>query len=650
MRTSVVDEGLQIKQPCQNSAMWGQRLPRRITTWRRQVEIWWNSRNEEGMAERTLISSHRYVAFLFALAAVLFTSSLGFAAGLANGKVVVDVRQKVSPELLAYVSSLNPGPVDVVIQLTEKPGSFKIEGVKVKTGRRMKNLEMVTMTLPATSVLSVAAMNGVRYISWDRPVSMSLDHAAKAVAADIGWSFGLKGNGVAVAVIDSGIWEHPDLNEFGSTDSRVVYSESFVPGDASTSDLYGHGTHVAGIVGGNGQSSGTGYKGEYRGISPEANIVNLRVLDANGQGSDSAVIAAIDRAIELKAKYNIGVINLSLGRPVYESYVNDPLCQAVEAAWKVGIVVVVAAGNSGRDNSMGTRGYGTIAAPANDPYVITVGATDMNNTFTRTDDAIASYSSKGPTMLDHVVKPDLVAPGNSVVSLIDPTGTLSDNNPKLDVYPCDPDSGKCNSTVGAAQYFRLSGTSMAAPVVSGAAALMLQNDPTLTPDLIKARMMKTAWKGFAAFTTARDTNGKSYKNQADVFTYGAGYLDVQGALNSTDTGDGAALSPTASYNALTGQVSLNFGPASTSVMWGSSVLWGSSVIWGAAISDPKTNALWGSSVIWGANLDSGFSVIWGSSVIWGASTNTAFSPGDEGDCAADDATCGLDPEAPPVLP
>src|SRR5262249_9468031 len=156
----------------------------------------------------------------------------------------------------------------------------------------------------------------------------------------------------------------------------------------------------------------------------------------NGQGADSAGIAAIDRAIELKGKYHIGGINLSLGRPVYESYVNDPLCQAVEAAWKAGIVVVVGAGNGGRGNSLGTHGYATVAVPANDPYAITVGATDMNGTFSRTDDTIASYSAKGPTILDHVVKPDLVAPGNRVVSLVDPNGTLTANNPKLDIYPC----------------------------------------------------------------------------------------------------------------------------------------------------------------------------------------------------------------------
>ena len=155
------------------------------------------------------------------------------------------------------------------------------------------------------------------------------------------------------------------------------------------------------------------------------NLIDLRVLDANGGGTDEDVISAIEMAISLKSTYNIRVINLSLGRPVYESYTQDPLCQAVEAAWKAGIVVVVAAGNDGRDNTFGEQGYGTITAPGNDPYVITVGAMKAEATYTRTDDLIASYSSKGPTQIDHIVKPDVVAPGNQVVSLLAPGSTLA---------------------------------------------------------------------------------------------------------------------------------------------------------------------------------------------------------------------------------
>src|SRR6266446_960172 len=180
---------------------------------------------------------------------------------------------------------------------------------------------------------------------------------------------------------------------------------------------FGHGTHVAGLIGGAGVSSGlaNGYQAVYAGTAPNVNLVNLRVLDQYGFGTDSQVIAAIQQAIALQSIYNIRVINMSLGRPVFESYTLDPVDQAVEAAWKAGIVVVVAAGNNGRYAA--TNGYATIGAPGNDPAVITVGATLTLGTATRVDDTIASYSSKGPTAIDHIVKPDLVAPGNRLVSL-----------------------------------------------------------------------------------------------------------------------------------------------------------------------------------------------------------------------------------------
>jgi serine protease AprX len=164
-------------------------------------------------------------------------------------------------------------------------------------------------------------------------------------------------------VIDSGVYAHDDLKTANGLASRIVYSQSFLPG-LSASDQNGHGTHVAGIVGGNGKdSTGVGFTRTFKGIAPNVNLVNLRVLDANGAGTDAGVIDAIETAISLKDTYNIRIINLSLGRPVYESYTLDPLCQAVEAAWRAGIVVITAAGNYGRDNSAHTKGYGTIVSP-----------------------------------------------------------------------------------------------------------------------------------------------------------------------------------------------------------------------------------------------------------------------------------------------
>jgi len=233
---------------------------------------------------------------------------------------------------------------------------------------------------------------------------------------------------MGVAVLDSGVNSVTDLNSDGNSNpSRVVYSESFVPGYDNANDDFGHGTHVSGIIAGNGYDSAflQSYRNVYQGIAPEVNIVNLRVLDPNGAGTDSSTIGAIQQAIALKSTYNIRVMNLSLARGVYESYTLDPLCQAVESAWQAGIVVVVSAGNMGEYVDAGTNGYATIGAPGNDPYVITVGASNLHGTGLQTAQTMTSYSSKGPTTFDHIVKPDLVAPGNAVVSLrSSPNNTL----------------------------------------------------------------------------------------------------------------------------------------------------------------------------------------------------------------------------------
>jgi len=437
-----------------------------------------------------------------------------------------------------------------------------------------------------------------------------------------------------VAVIDSGIYSnHNDLKSASSTSSstsRVVYSQNFVPSTTSTSDAYGHGTHVAGIIGGNGYNS-TCYNCAitFRGAAPNVKLINLRVLDQNGQGSDSSVIAAIDRAIALKSTYNIRVINLSLGRGVYESYQQDPLCRAVEKAWKAGMVVVVAAGNLGRDNSFGNQGYGTITAPGNDPYVLTVGAMKSMFTDTPADDQIATYSSKGPSAVDHVVKPDIVAAGNGRISLLASTSaSLYANNASTAVPKNFYQTGA--SSYASSNYYRLSGTSMATPEVSGTVALMLQKNPSLTPDQVKARLMKTASKNFSAYSTYTDpTTQVTYVEQYDIFTVGAGYLNVAAALSSRDLASataGSALSPTVVYNSSNGTVTLaNQG---SSVIWGGSVLWGTSVVWGTSVSG--NSVLWGTSihgnsVLWGTSA-SAQSVLWGSSVLWG---NTITTNGDK---------------------
>ncbi|MFZ0418322.1 MAG: S8 family peptidase [Candidatus Sulfotelmatobacter sp.] len=431
--------------------------------------------------------------------------------------------------------------------------------------------------LDGNGIQSLSNQSNVVYISSDRPLAPSDNNANGAINAQFAWQSGYSGAGVGVALIDSGVYSHPDLYQGILPFSRVVYQQSFVPGNSSTNDQYGHGTHVAGLIAGDGLSStGPSFSQTFKGLAPGANIVNLRVLDQNGAGTDSLVIAAINQAISLKSRYNIRVINLSLGRAIYESYKLDPLCQAVEQAWKNGIVVVVAAGNNGRYQP--TDGYATVTSPGNDPYVITVGDMKPMGTPTRVDDLIASYSSKGPTVVDAVVKPDLVAPGNLLVSLEAPNSTLYNEFPTDQVpysYYVNGGSSAISPT-----YFQLSGTSMATGIVSGVVADVLQKSPNLTPDQVKARLMLTAYKTFPQSSSTTDpTTGITYTDQYDVFTIGAGYVDVEAALNSTALAKGTAMSPIATFNSNTNEVTLTDDP---SAVWNTSSTWSNTAVWGAS--------------------------------------------------------------------
>jgi serine protease AprX len=526
------------------------------------------------------------------------------------------------------------GTVDVIIQFNQTPTDVQHQKVQNKGGVLKTKLDFIKgahYSVPVGSVEALADDPDVAYISPDRRLNGLLDNTARAVNANVAWQSGWDGTGITVAVIDSGITTNisssADLYSSGGGGGklRILYSQDFVGG--GTDDHYGHGQHVAGVIAGSGKNSSYSWTDTrtFKGIAPNASLVNLRVLDQNGQGTDSGVIAAIQQAIYLQSKYKIRVINLSLGRQVYESYKLDPLCQAVEAAWKKGIVVVAAAGNYGRDNSMGTSGYATITAPGNDPYVITVGAMKTEGSPDRSNSLITSYSSKGPTLIDHVVKPDIVAPGNRVVSLfasyIDPTtglntaATLPQQYSQNLVQYCYYQQYTCGSSSNL--YYSLSGTSMATPVVSGGVALLLQAQPRLTPDQVKARLMKTAYKKFPSYSTATDPiTGATYTSQYDIFTVGAGLLDIGAAIASSDLATGSALSPTAVYDSTQNAVYLVTDAGST---WGTSIVWGSSIVWGTNVFVNGTSIVWGDSVCWGTSTDTGFSVVWGTSIVWGTS-------------------------------
>ena len=313
-----------------------------------------------------------------------------------------------------------------------------------------------------------------------------------AIRATDVWNEGpeyLQGEGVTVVVLDSGIGKSKDLGK------RNLKSINFNQGYHDSKDRYGHGTFVASVIAGDGTHS----RGEYIGIAPKSNLLNVRVSDDEGMSYESDLVAALQWVYENKDEYDIRAINLSLNSSVAQSYHTSPLCVAVEILWFNGIVVVVPAGNNGTDD---------LYPPANDPYVITVGATDDGGTLDLADDVVASFSAYGMTE-SGLVKPELVAPGKDIAAYLP-------RNNKLNMVR-DHKSNQIDNN-----YFRMSGTSVSAPMVSGAVALLLQDEPDLTPDQVKYRLTATAnrnWPGY------------------DAEKAGAGYLDIYAAVhgNTTDS-------------------------------------------------------------------------------------------------------------------
>ncbi len=271
------------------------------------------------------------------------------------------------------------------------------------------------------------------------------------------------GQGVTVAVLDTGIDDLPDFA------GRLIGGVDLSGGNNPFQDSYGHGTFVAGLIAGDGASSG----GQYEGEAPGADLVSVKVAGASGVTDLATVILGVQWAVDNAPAYNIRVLNMSLGFQPSESTVINPLDQAVQAAWNSGIAVVTSAGNAGPSN-------GTILSPGDDPLVITVGALDDMAQPVVSDDEMTNFSSVGPTSPDGWVKPDLVTSGRSVVSLAAPGSTVYDDYPSARI-------GQGN--------FVGSGTSFSAAITSGAAALILADNPSLTPDQLKARLLGTTSAG-----------------------------------------------------------------------------------------------------------------------------------------------------------
>jgi serine protease AprX len=490
------------------------------------------------------------------------------------------------------------------------------------------------LQLPNGLLKQLAAHPSVFRVHYDRPIKTHNYRTGVTVGArTVRDTLGYTGAGIGVAVIDSGIGYHDDLTNttsklFPYGNQRVSKFVDFVNGRTLPYDDNGHGTHVAGIIAANGKDS----FGENAGIAPGASLVSLKVLDQNGQGTVSNIIAALGWIATNASTYNIRVVNMSIGAGVYESYWTDPLTLAAKKLTDKGIVVVAAAGNLGK-NADGHLQWGGITAPGNAPWVLTVGASSTNGTLTRNDDTMAGYSSSGPSAVDFEAKPDLVAPGTGTVSLAVPGSTFYVTKVAALI------TGKL--PLGSKPYLALSGTSMAAPVVSGTVALMLQANPRLTPNLVKALLQYTS----------QDYEGYSALRQ------GAGFLNTLGAVRLAKY----YASPRAGDRMPTQKV------WSRQIIWGSHRLtngiikpaanaWASNIVWGAArtLGDTGDNIVWGTAcggdcgdnIVWGT-ASNGDNIVWGTAggdnIVWGTASdgdNIVWGTASDGDNIVWGTSCG----------
>ena len=437
--------------------------------------------------------------------------------------------------------------------------------------------------------------------------------------------------GIGIAILDSGIAPSADFSW------RITAFYDFTRGGraAIPYDDYGHGTHIAGLIG----SSGVLSNYEFQGVAPDVRLVGLKVLDKTGAGKTSDVISAIEFVIANRFRLNVQVINLSLGHPIYAPAADDPLVQAVEKATAAGLIVVASAGNFGQKQSDGTVGYAGITSPGNAPSAITVGAAMTKDTVTRLDDEVAPYSSRGPTWFDARVKPDVVAPGHHLAS---------DTNLSSHLYTL-LQKNHYQSKNGQPLLF-LSGSSMSAAVTSGVVALVLQahnenpfrRQPALTPNLVKGILQ------YSAISIAG----------ADHLTQGAGQINAAGAIalgEGIDTAKpiGAQWLTGVAAHSLIGGISYPWAQhilygdralgggvlSANNIVWSTNIVWGTvlteddNIVWGTIVVEDDNivwgtadgeddNIVWGTNIVWstrviGQRVD-GTNIVWGSNIVWGA--------------------------------
>jgi serine protease AprX len=407
------------------------------------------------------------------------------------------------------LTTLHSGNAAIIVQKTSATDRTPEAAVARLGGHVTRDLPIVdgfAATVPVSALRALAGVPGIRVLSLDRKTIVASDGNGgspnsvypKVVRSKDLNQVGVTGQGVTIAVVDTGVTEVADLSGrvvpvsngglVGGTSPCKNFS-----GESTCDDSYGHGTFIAGIMAGNGAASA----GKWKGVAPQAKVLSVKIAGASGAADVSTVLAGIQWVVSFKTQYNIKVLNLSLGTNSTQTYHSDPMNYAVEKAWDAGIVVVVAASNLGPE-------AGTISKPGDDPWVVTVGATDDHGTVGLGDDTVPNFSARGPTAADGLAKPDVVAPGGHIVSLRAP-GSAIDTQ-----FPTYIDGA----------YRKGSGTSMSTAVVSGTVALMLQANPTWSPNRVK----------YALTATARNAASD------DPMDVGAGVVDAYAASFSAPAG------------------------------------------------------------------------------------------------------------------
>ncbi len=358
------------------------------------------------------------------------------------------INDKLCPILNAKILAQSLEEVPVIIQFKEGNRALLNEITRLSSSFKgdLPLINGMAGKISTEIIHELSTASEIDYISFDSGVYSLLDVALPSMDANFPHEKGYEGKGVGVAVLDTGVAAHNDLIK---PQNRIVAFKDLVNGRKEPYDDNGHGSHVAGIIAGNGYSS----DGKYKGVAPNANIVGIKCLDKNGGGSSSDIISGLSYVMEIRDQFNIKIINLSLGTPANINPEKDPIVRAVEKCVDEGLIVVTAAGNSG-------PGPRTILSPGVSRRVITVGAVDDKRTIDTSDDIIADFSSRGPT-LEGIQKPDLVAPGVNINSL---------------------------SHIDLSNYSSLSGTSMATPLVSGSLALLYNKYGDLSPSQYKEKL------------------------------------------------------------------------------------------------------------------------------------------------------------------